>query len=195
MKDLILRRGRLAGWITLVLGLVISIPASAGDTHTVPAEPADYRNENYRTPTPATLRGGKVVSNDKAMQLWQSSGALFIDVMPHPRKPDKLPPNTLWHPPGRKNIPGSVWLPNTGYGVLNPAAAAYLRDNLRRLTKADKNAPILFYCLKDCWMSWNAARRAIELGYSNVYWYPEGTDGWSEIGGELRTAKPVEPMP
>ncbi len=38
--------------------------------------------------------------------------------------------------------------------------------------------PVLFFCLAECWMSWNAAKRALEYGYSNVFWYPEGTDGW-----------------
>jgi hypothetical protein len=27
-------------------------------------------------------------------------------------------------------------------------------------------------------MSWNAARRALEWGYTAVIWYPDGTDGW-----------------
>jgi rhodanese-related sulfurtransferase len=27
-------------------------------------------------------------------------------------------------------------------------------------------------------MSWNAAKRALSYGYTNVAWYPEGTDGW-----------------
>ena len=37
---------------------------------------------------------------------------------------------------------------------------------------------LLFFCLADCWMSWNAAKRAQEYGYTSVLWYPEGTDGW-----------------
>ena len=28
-------------------------------------------------------------------------------------------------------------------------------------------------------MSWNAAKRALALGYTHVAWYPEGTDGWA----------------
>ena len=56
-------------------------------------------------------------------------------------------------------------------------------------------APLLFYCLKDCWMSWNAAKRAIALGYRHVYWFPEGTDGWTEAGGTLQAGAPAEPVP
>ena len=41
---------------------------------------------------------------------------------------------------------------------------------------------VVIYCLADCWMSWNAAKRILAYGYSNVAWYPEGTDGWERTG-------------
>ena len=40
----------------------------------------------------------------------------------------------------------------------------------------------MVYCQADCWMSWNAAKRLLSYGYSNVAWYPEGTDGWERAG-------------
>jgi rhodanese-related sulfurtransferase len=44
-------------------------------------------------------------------------------------------------------------------------------------------------------MGYNAAKRAMrELGYSNVYWYPEGVQGWQSAGLELVEAEAV-PMP
>jgi rhodanese-related sulfurtransferase len=43
-------------------------------------------------------------------------------------------------------------------------------------------------------MSWNAAKRALTLGYPNVAWYPEGTDGWGSAGLPLQDATP-EPRP
>jgi rhodanese-related sulfurtransferase len=43
-------------------------------------------------------------------------------------------------------------------------------------------------------MSWNAAKRALSLGYSNVAWYRDGTDGWSASGLPLENATP-EPRP
>ena len=46
----------------------------------------------------------------------------------------------------------------------------------RRTGSADRRhqvRPLVFYCDANCWMSWNAAKRAMdELGYSRVYWYP-----------------------
>jgi PQQ-dependent catabolism-associated CXXCW motif protein len=162
---------------------------------TAPPEPAQYRMSDYRSPTPSSLSGATVVSPAAALALWKSKSALFIDVLPRPHKPDNLPPQTVWHVPERLDIPGSAWLPNTGAGVLAPAAAAYFETQLERLTGGERAAPILFYCLKDCWMSWNAAKRALGLGYARVYWSPEGTDGWAEIGGPLEPAEPVEPYP
>lgn len=34
-------------------------------------------------------------------------------------------------------------------------------------------------------MSWNTVRRAAALGYQNIYWLSEGTDGWTDWGGDL----------
>lgn len=160
-----------------------------------PAEPSGYRTDDYRAPTPATLQGARVISGDEAIALSQGKSAIFIDVMPRPRRPEGLPATTLWHVPEHRNIPGSTWLPNTGYGVLNSAADRYFRDNLTRLSKDDKGAALVFYCLRDCWMSWNAAKRAISLSYGNVHWFPDGTEGWQEAGGELEPGTPVEPVP
>ena len=82
--------------------------------------------------------------------------------------------------PPRENIPGSVWLPNVGYGELSAEFADYFRTELERLTGGDKSKPLVFYCDANCWMSWNAAKRAMTYGYSAVQWYPDGTDGWKE---------------
>jgi rhodanese-related sulfurtransferase len=40
-------------------------------------------------------------------------------------------------------------------------------------------------------MSWNAAKRAVSLGYTAVAWYPDGTDGWREAGLPLSEATPA----
>ena len=84
----------------------------------------------------------------------------------------------LWRDKPRSNIPGSIWLPDTGYGELAPSMADYFAKGLEKATHGDRARLLVVYCLADCWMSWNAAKRALALGYSNVAWYPEGTDGW-----------------
>ena len=40
-------------------------------------------------------------------------------------------------------------------------------------------------------MSWNAAKRALAMGYANIAWYPAGTDGWSAAGLPLQKAAPA----
>ena len=111
-----------------------------------------------------------------------SQGIVVIDVLPQPPRPDKLPPTTLWHPPARHDIPGSIWLANTGYGALNPEVEVYFRNALERLTLGDKARALAFYCEAECWMSWNAAKRAVSYGYAHVYWFPGGMQEWNKSG-------------
>ena len=67
----------------------------------------------------------------------------------------------------------------------------YFRTQLSGATKRRSDIPIVFYCLADCWMSWNAAKRAASWGYKQVYWYRDGTDGWEAAKLPLVEAKPV----
>jgi PQQ-dependent catabolism-associated CXXCW motif protein len=156
-----------------------------------PPEPAGYRMGDYRAPTPATLSGALVVSVEEAAALWRD-GAIFIDVMPRPPRPANLPPDTLWRSPPRDSVPGAVWLANTGFGDLAPESEAYFRSRLDAQLRARPGRAVVFFCLRDCWMSWNAAKRAIALGYRGVHWFPDGTDGWLRAGLPLA---PVEPAP
>ena len=41
-------------------------------------------------------------------------------------------------------------------------------------------------------MSWNAAKRAIAMGYVNVVWFPDGIDGWQEAGLPQEEARPAQ---
>ena len=171
----------------LLAAALLHSPAIAGETV---AEPSDYRMEEYRAPVPATLQGAQVVSTKDAAALLEKKQAIFFDVMPHTPKPDKLPAGTIWREKVRKNIPGSFWLPNVGYGAISKDDTEYFRASLLSQTGGDKRRAILFYCMTDCWMSWNAAKRAIEWGYASVMWYPLGADGWEADGRTLTEATP-----
>jgi PQQ-dependent catabolism-associated CXXCW motif protein len=147
--------------------------------------------DNYRAPTPATIAGGTVLSTAELQALLKRRNPVLVDVLPMQKRPENLPATTLWLAKPRRNLPGSVWLPDVGRGALNPAVEAYLRRNLERLTGGDRGRDLVFYCLADCWMSWNAARRAIGYGYTAVYWYRDGTDGWTAAGLPTETCAPV----
>jgi len=156
-------------------------------------EPEGYRMERYQASVPATLSGGTVVDTEALQALIDSHSPILIDVKPQQRKPPGRDDSMPWMERKRLNIPNSVWLPNTGFGELSPEFAEYLASNLEALTAGDKAKPLVFYCDANCWMSYNAAKRSIhELGYSNVFWYPEGADGWQAAGFDLVEAEPVE---
>jgi PQQ-dependent catabolism-associated CXXCW motif protein len=152
-------------------------------------EPAGYRVSDYRAPTPATLAGARVLTTAEAQLYWRN-GEVFVDVLAHSPRSANLPNGTIWREKTRRDIPGSVWLPNTGYGELAAETENYFRLGLERVTRSDGAKLLVFYCLRDCWMSWNAAKRALALGYKNVAWYPDGTDGWEAAGLPLQEAKP-----
>jgi PQQ-dependent catabolism-associated CXXCW motif protein len=165
--------------VGLASGLVVFAAADLRGQDRVP-EPAEYRTSDYRAPTPAGLAGAKVVSTVEAERLWRDQTAIFIDVLSHAPRPANLPAGTIWRDKPRLNIPGSIWLPDTGYGALAPVTEDYLRKNLARATGGDRAKLLVIYCLRNCWMSWNAAKRILSMGYANVAWYPDGTDGWTD---------------
>ncbi len=155
-------------------------------------EPGQYRMDQYRAPTPATLQGAQVVSTEEARVLWQGKEAAFIDVLPQVPKPGNLPAGTLWRQQPHDDIPGSIWLPDTGYGALSPPLEAYFSRGLVRASGNDKDHLLVFYCLPDCWMSWNAAKRALALGYRRVAWYPDGVVGWQKAGLPIEHREPEQ---
>jgi PQQ-dependent catabolism-associated CXXCW motif protein len=178
------RRTLLATCLPLLLG-----------TAPQPAEPPGYRMDDYRSPTPATLQDANVLTTDQAHDLWVKRQATFIDVLPQPPRPPGLPAATVWHPKPRRDIPDSIWLPDTGYGALAPVMETYFAQGLASASGGDTARILVFYCLHDCWMSWNAAKRAITLGYTNVAWYPDGTDGWEAHGFPTELREPIPRPP
>jgi len=179
--------GHLA-FILMLLSLWPQGPAKAEVK--APAEPAGYRMEDYKAPVPLSLRGAHVLTTAAAEKLWKAKAAIFLDVMPRLPKPEKLPAGTIWRDKKREHIPGSIWLANVGYGALTVEMEQYFRGSLEKLTSGDKSRPLVFYCMTDCWMSWNAAKRAVSLGYLEVNWYPEGADGWQAAKLPLVEATP-----
>ncbi len=153
-----------------------------------------YRSHRYRAPLPDTVPGGKVIRADRVQAFIDQYNPALIDVLSVTLRTEAIDFGISWLPDApRHNIPGSVWLPNVGRAALEPYMLKFFSDHLFELTDNDKTHPLLFYCIADCWMSWNAVKRAAEWGYSNVHWFPEGTDGWAAIGGELVEAEP-EPI-
>jgi PQQ-dependent catabolism-associated CXXCW motif protein len=174
--------------------LAFAVAAASAQDATAP-EPDAYRTQDYRAPTPATLKGARVITTGEAAAIWRDGSAVFVDVLPQAPRPAGLPPGTIWRDKPRLDIPGSIWLPDTGYGELASVTEDYFRKGLEHAAGADRSKMLVFYCLKDCWMSWNAAKRALAMGYANVAWFPEGSDGWQEAGLPQAEAQPAAGRP
>ncbi|MCG5237714.1 PQQ-dependent catabolism-associated CXXCW motif protein [Xanthobacter oligotrophicus] len=172
------------------LCLAACLSGSIAAAEDAPPEPGGYRLEAYRAPTPATLAGAKVLDTDAAAEIWRAGTAAFIDVLPRPPRPAGLPEGTVWRDAPHDSIPGAIWLPNVGFGALNADTEAYFRAGLEAASRGDVNAPLVIFCQRQCWMSWNAAKRVLEHGYRNVAWFPDGTDGWAQAGLPLTPATP-----
>jgi PQQ-dependent catabolism-associated CXXCW motif protein len=182
------RRGRRA------LLLLFAAALGARAVAEVPL-PEGYRTEDYRAPTPDRVPGARTLDTAQAEAVWRQGGAVWIDVLPAPRRPAELPATALWLPSPRRGIPGSLWLPEVGRGVLAPVLEAWFRGELRRATGGDLDRPVVFYCQAECWMSWNAAKRAAAWGWRAVHWYPEGTDGWEAAGLPTEALHPPPDAP
>jgi PQQ-dependent catabolism-associated CXXCW motif protein len=175
----------------LVSGL--ASPALAASAPT--AEPEGYRLDDYQSGTPLTVSGRPALDTAAVRQLWEAHAAVLIDVLPAPRRADNLAPGAIWAPVPRRDIPGSVWLPEVGRGALNEPTEAWFRSTLERLSGGSKSAALIFYCRGDCWMSWNATKRALAWGYTGAQWYRDGTDGWEAAGLPLAETSPPRDMP
>ena len=176
-----------------ILMLALSACVSAVRAQEVVLEPEGYRTEEYRAPVPETLAGARVITTADAEAIWRARNGVFIDVLPRPPKPE-LPAGTIWRDRPREDIPGSIWLPDTGYGQLAKPTEDYLRRGVEQAVSGNHAALIVVYCQAHCWMSWNAAKRLVSYGYSNVAWYPDGTDGWDRASLPMVQAQP-EPRP
>lgn len=174
--------------ITLMfVGLLLGSQVYAGVD-----EPAGFRMELYDDVVPVGLAGAVTVSAQEVLKLQQEQGAVVVDVIPEHRRPEFLPDDQIWIPVPHKGVPGAVWLPDTGFGALSEVTESYFKRHLGAAVKGDFSHPIVFYCRSDCWMSWNAAKRALTYGYSNVYWFADGIDDWFFEGFDFALLTPAE---
>lgn len=171
------------------VALGISVPAWGVELPEGVDPVTGYRIDNYRAPTPSVLPGGVVADFALAQTASKGDGYRLVDVYANGAVHDPID-GTWTNMDNRQQIPGSIWLPGVGSGALDKEQEAYFQRSLERLTRGDKDSGLMFYCMSDCWQSWNAARRAIRAGYRKVAWYPLGTDGWLEQDSRLTPVKP-----
>jgi sulfur-oxidizing protein SoxY len=156
-------------------------------------EPAEFWDGPINSATPATLSGGTVIRAQELSSMLKANRVVLIDVSNTTPKPEKLGPQAVWMPPPHPVIPGSVWLAGVGQGTLDTSLEGFYRQRLAQATKNDVNHPIVVYCHERCWLSWNAAKRAIRYGYRQVYWFPDGIEGWRAAGFTTGVAQAETP--
>ncbi|HEY8331840.1 MAG TPA: PQQ-dependent catabolism-associated CXXCW motif protein [Pseudomonas sp.] len=168
--------------LPLLLGL---LPAQAAEEQLFSAD--GYRLTRYRSPTPASVDGAQTVDTATLQQLLAGQQPpVLIDVFRRPWLHGQFVSDTA-----HQNIPGSLWLANVGEGQPEAQWLDYFRHYLAQASGGDRTRALVFYCKSDCWLSWNASKRAAALGYTRLYWYRDGIDAWQQAGRPVQTAKPA----
>ena len=175
--------------LLLSLLAVLSSQSVAQDAKSYSEEPAGFRLTDYRTPVPKTLTGATTLSTEELEALIQASQPLLIDVLPKTKQPDWWPENQVWLPEPHVTIPSAYWLPEIGFGTINEQVEIVFKQFMHEMTEDRLDYPVVLFCRENCWISWNAAKRLVGYGYSQVYWFPDGIDGWQ---GNLNDTEKVE---
>jgi PQQ-dependent catabolism-associated CXXCW motif protein len=154
-------------------------------------QPEGYRLDDYNAAVPDAVPGAQTIHTDALHALTTSHELVLVDVLPAPRRPPGMRPDAPWLPVPRRDIPGSLWLPEIGRGAIPPELDAWMERKLEAATGGDHDRPVVFYCRANCWMSWNAAKRAVAHGWRTVLWYPDGAEAWEAAGLPLAEAHPA----
>lgn len=119
--------------------------------------------------TPNRIPGGLVITTRALVAMLQEggSGVLLFDVLG-----------------GREALPNALqaaWVSQPGH--FNDQVQQQFVQALTAQLQGRTDTPLVFYCEStECWMSYNAALRAIKAGYSQVFWYRGGLMAWKAAG-------------
>jgi PQQ-dependent catabolism-associated CXXCW motif protein len=168
------------------LAVLLLFASSITQGEEVP-EPAGYWTGPIESAVPASIAGGKVIHAQELARLIEREKPVLIDSSNAPAQPPQLAPGARWLPLPHPAIPGALWIPGIGLGDIPPEVDRFFRERLAQATGGNPAHPVVVYCHERCWLSWNAAKRAISYGYARVYWLPEGIEGWRTAGYETKT--------
>jgi PQQ-dependent catabolism-associated CXXCW motif protein len=133
-------------------------------------------------PTPTSIPGGRVIGTRDLVALLNAGnkGALVFDVLgSDERLPGALPAAAAHQS-----------------GSFDDAVQRGFGQALERVSQGQRDRPMVFYCASiQCWMSYNAALRAIRLGYRQVLWYRGGIEAWKAAQQPVQTAQVGQAAP
>ena len=123
---------------------------------------------NVGSPTPTSIPGAHVITTAEMRQA-VGSNILFVDVLAGPPHP---------------SLPGALMMPGAGDGgSFDDDLQQKLWTALSRATQMNPDRPIVFFCAGSrCWESYNAALRAVQMGFKMVLWYRGGLASWQAAG-------------
>jgi PQQ-dependent catabolism-associated CXXCW motif protein len=156
--------------------------------------PQPQLQTNLHGPTPTSIPGGQVITTDRLLALYQQGAQNGLIVF-HVLGPGPMLPNAQNAAPASQ--PGSF----------DDQTQQQFGQYLQQVTQGNRARPLVFYCQStQCWMSYNAALRAIRMGFTQVYWYRGGIEAWQQMqqlsggapapnGGGYGGQMPNPPMP
>jgi PQQ-dependent catabolism-associated CXXCW motif protein len=141
------------------------------------AASAQLRQPPYSAPTPLDIPGARTLSTQALKDMLESAATtttpatmpVLIDVASGD---------------GHRTLPEAYWIPGAGRGAnFIDEIQSTLIALLDRLTQGDKQRALVFFCVNtQCWLSYNAALRAVAAGYGRVLWYRGGLEAWRSAG-------------
>jgi PQQ-dependent catabolism-associated CXXCW motif protein len=179
-----------AGWRLLP---ALALASCLGAMPAPAPQPRGFWHGAKEGAVPAAIAGGRTIHTEALARLLQRPKVVLIDVAPAPRRPAGMAQGAVWLPLAHRDLPGSIWIPDAGLAEAPTEVKALLSKLLAQATQGDRARPVVVYCHPNCWLSWNAAKRVIGDGYRNVYWYPDGVEGWSKSGRPTVAAQAARP--
>ncbi len=154
----------------MVTGLSYINPADEGSNFGV--NPKSGLTRDVGNNTPLAIPGGRVIRTgelEAAFNRGTLEGVPFLMIDAWRRSDSE-----------QVYIPGSKYIGYAGdYGTFDDGIQRGLKEELAKLTNDNLDMPLVFFCIgAKCWESYNAALRAIKLGYRKVYWYRGGINAW-----------------
>lgn len=139
------------------------------------APAAELHQGAFHGPTPTKIPGGQLITTKGLLPLLKSG--MPVQVF-----------DVLGGGPALPNAQPLVWAAQPG--SFSDATQQQLAQVLQQATQGRTDTPLVFYCGgPQCWMSYNAALRAIKLGYRNVLWYRGGMEAWQRAGQQFQMAQ------
>jgi len=161
---------------------VFCVAAKANELQDFGVAPtAQLRQGELSAPTPLEIPGARLIATSELRELMSGtaeSRPVLFDVLggePH------------------LSLPGAIWVPGAGRGSsFDDDIQIRLAKLLDFTSRGVRGRALVFFCASlNCWLSYNAALRAVQLGYENVRWYRGGIEAWREAGGPVTELRVV----